>query len=105
MIENTREKRRRKKKRNIVRSRSDLIYSIEKRERERKLLKLRSINKKRISLNTDIITRLDESPVFSYAERILAKSSAFFSRRGEDVKIYVARSKDARHLVLDSSSH
>lgn len=93
-----------KKKRNIVRSRSDLIYSIEKRERERKLLKLRSINK-RISLNTDIITRLDESPVFSYAERILAKSSAFFSRRGEDVKIYVARSKDARHLVLDSSSH
>lgn len=92
------------KKRNIVRSRSDLIYSIEKRERERKLLKLRSINK-RISLNTDIITRLDESPVFSYAERILAKSSAFFSRRGEDVKIYVARSKDARHLVLDSSSH
>lgn len=66
-----------KRKRNIVRSRSDLIYSIGKRERERKLLKWRPINK-RISLNTDIITRLDESPVFSYAERILAKSSAFF---------------------------
>lgn len=92
----------RKKKRNIVRSRSDLIYSIEKRERERKLLKLRPINK-RISLNTDIITRLDESPVL--CRTYPCQEQRFFSRRGEDVKIYVARSKDARHLVLDSSSH
>lgn len=60
---------------------------------------------KRINVNTDIITRLDESPVFSFAERILANNphgNVSLPRRGRKNTWLVLRTRDI--LVLDSFS-